>query len=280
MVPRRNPLAAAGLALLAGVCCSVPKPAEPPIAPLPGGLSPRESMARMRAAPGFSVVLVASEPTVRQPIALNWDDRGRLWVVEYIQYPDPAGLRAVEGDRYFRTRYDRVPEPPPRGTPGKDRIKILEDADGNGRFERVKTFAEGLSLASGVAVGYGGVFVAQAPYLLFYPDRDADDVPDGPPEVLLRGFGLEDAHAVVNSLAWGPDGWLYGAQGSTVTANIRGVTFQQGIWRYHPRTREFELFAEGGAIPGPSTGTPTGICFAAPTGRTTRCSTWFREATT
>ena len=86
----------------------------------------------------------------------------------------------------------------------------------------------------------------QTPYLLFYPDRDGDDVPDGPPQVLLSGFGMEDAHAVANSLQWGPDGWLYGTQGSTVTAKIRGIEFQQGIWRYHPRTKKFELFSEGG----------------------------------
>ena len=90
------------------------------------------------------------------------------------------------------------------------------------------------------------MFVGQAPYLLFYPDRDRDDRPDGDPEVLLTGFGLQDAHATVNSMTWGPDGWLYGAQGSTVTARIRGTEFQQGIWRYHPRSRQFELFAEGG----------------------------------
>ncbi len=71
-------------------------------------------------------------------------------------------------------------------------------------------------------------------------------MPDGDPEVLLTGFGLEDAHAVVNSLQWGPDGWLYGTQGSTVTADIRGIGFQQGIWRYHPPTKRFELFSEGG----------------------------------
>ena len=64
--------------------------------------------------------------------------------------------------------------------------------------------------------------------------------------MLLSGFGMEDAHAFANSLQWGPDGWLYGAQGSTVTAHVRGLEFQQGIWRYHPRTKEFELFAEGG----------------------------------
>ena len=86
----------------------------------------------------------------------------------------------------------------------------------------------------------------QAPYLLFYPERNHDDVPDGDPEVLLTGFGMEDAHSVANSLTWGPDGWLYGCQGSTVTARIRGIEFQQGVWRYHPLTREFELFCEGG----------------------------------
>jgi putative membrane-bound dehydrogenase-like protein len=88
--------------------------------------------------------------------------------------------------------------------------------------------------------------VLQVPYLLFYPDRDGDDVPDGDPDVLLSGFGMEDAHSVANSLTWGPDGWLYGCQGSTVTANVRGVEFQQGVWRYHPLTFRFELFCEGG----------------------------------
>src|SRR5205823_15025937 len=69
---------------------------------------------------------------------------------------------------------------------------------------------------------------------------------DSDPEVLLTGFGMEDSHAFANSLQWGPDGWLYGAHGSTVTAKIRGIEFQQGIWRYHPLTGQFELFAEGG----------------------------------
>ena len=195
---------------------------------------------------GFHAEVFASEPEVRQPVAACFDERGRMWVIEYLQYPAPAGLKPVAVDQYLRTVYDRVPEPPPHGPRGADRIKILEDTDGDGRADKITTFLEGLNLASGLAVGYGGLFVAQSPYLLFYPDRDRDDRPDGDPEVLLSGFGLEDAHSVVNSLAWGPDGWLYGAQGSTVTAKIRGVEFQQGIWRYHPRTHAFELFAEGG----------------------------------
>jgi putative membrane-bound dehydrogenase-like protein len=195
---------------------------------------------------GFEVRVFASEPDVRQPVAACFDERGRLWVIEYLQYPGPAGLKPVTVDQYLRTEYDRVPEPPPRGPKGADRIKVLEDTDGDGKADRVTIFLDGLNLASAIAVGRGGVFVGQAPYLLFYPDRDRDDRPDGDPEVLLSGFGMQDAHATLNSLTWGPDGWLYGAQGSTVTARIRGVEFQQGIWRYHPGTRAFELFAEGG----------------------------------
>ncbi len=210
------------------------------------GFTPEEALKRMRPEPGLEVKLVAAEPLVRQPVTMTFDTKGRLWVIQYLQYPTPAGLKPVQVDQYLRTKYDRVPEPPPNGPKGADRITILFDPDENGRFRRSKDFVTGLNLASGMALGYGGVFVLQAPYLLFYPDKDGDDVPDGPPEVLLTGFGMEDAHAVANSLQWGPDGWLYGAQGSTVTANIRGVEFQQGIWRYHPVTKQFELFAEGG----------------------------------
>jgi putative membrane-bound dehydrogenase-like protein len=210
------------------------------------GFSPEEAVRRMTLAEGFCAQLVAAEPLVRQPVAIEFDDRGRLWVIQYLQYPNPAGLKRVHVDRYSRTVYDRVPEPPPRGPKGDDRITILEDLDANGRAHRARDFVSGLNLASGLAFGDGGVYVLQAPYLLFYPDHDGDGVPDGDPEVLLSGFGMEDAHAVANSLTWGPDGWLYGCQGSTVTAHIRGVEFQQGVWRYHPRSRRFELFCEGG----------------------------------
>ena len=212
----------------------------------PGGFTPDEAVKRMVVPGGFHVEVVAAEPMVRQPLSASFDERGRLWVIEYLQYPNPAGLKPVSVDQYLRTEYDRVPEPPPRGPRGADRIKILEDTDGDGRADKATVFIDGLNLASGLAVGHGGVFVGQAPYLLFYPDRDRDDRPDSDPEVLLTGFGMQDAHATVNSMTWGPDGWLYGAQGSTVTARIRGYEFQQGIWRYHPRTRIFEVFAEGG----------------------------------
>lgn len=210
------------------------------------GYSPDEAVKRMKVADGFEVRVIASEPLVRQPVAIEFDDRGRLWVIQYLQYPNPAGLKRVQVDRFSRTKYDRVPEPPPKGPRGADRITILEDTNGDGRMDRGKDFIDGLNLTTGIAFGHGGVFVLNVPYLLFYPDKNRDDVPDGDPEVLLSGFGMEDAHSVANSLTFGPDGWLYGCQGSTVTANVRGIEFQQGIWRYHPVTGIFELFCEGG----------------------------------
>jgi len=212
----------------------------------PQGHPPEQAAGKMTAPPGFTVSLVAAEPTVRQPVAIDFDERGRLWVMQYLQYPNPAGLTRVKVDRYSRTVYDRLPEPPPRGPRGADRLTILElDTEHPGR-PKSRDFLTGLNFGSGFAFGHGGVFVLQVPYLLFYPDRDRDGVPDGYPEVLLSGFGMEDAHSVANSLTWGPDGWLYGCQGSTVTANIRGIEFQQGVWRYHPLSRKFELFCEGG----------------------------------
>ena len=210
------------------------------------GYAPDEATAKMTVRDGFSVDLVAAEPLVRQPVAIDFDDRGRLWVLQYLQYPNPAGLERVKVDRYSRTTYDRVPKPPPHGPHGADRLTILIDSDGDGRCDTAKDFATGLNLSTGFAFGHGGVFVLQVPYLLFYPDRDRDDVPDGDPEVLLTGFGMEDSSSLANSLTWGPDGWLYGTQGTNITANIRGIEFEQGIWRYHPTSDRFELFCEGG----------------------------------
>lgn len=211
------------------------------------GFPPEQAAARMVVADGLRARLFASEPDIRQPILVKCDDRGRLWTIQYLQYPNPAGLKRVKVDRWSRTVYDRVPEPPPKGPKGADRITILEDSDGDGRADRFKDFLTGLNLATGLEFGYGGVFVLNVPYLLFYPDRNRDDVPDADPEVLLSGFGMEDAQSLANHLTWGPDGWLYGVNGSTTTCNIRGIEFQQGCWRYHPITHAFELFCEGGS---------------------------------
>jgi putative membrane-bound dehydrogenase-like protein len=181
---------------------------------------------------GFQAELIAAEPDVHQPIAFAIDERGRLWVVEAYSYPtkQPAGK-------------------------GKDRVVIFEDADGDGAFETKKVCIEGLNLVSGFELGFGGVWIGAAPELLFIPDRNHDDKPDGPPQVLLDGWGFSDTHETLNSFTWGPDGWLYGNQGVFVNSRIgkpgtpeaQRTTLRAGVWRYHPVRHEFEVFAHGGS---------------------------------
>lgn len=191
-----------------------------------------ETVGKMHVPPGFMVELIAAEPQVFQPIAFTFDARGRIWVVEAYCYPQ----RRPDGQ-------------------GLDRILIFSDQDGDGRFESRKVFIEGLNLASGLEVGYGGVWVGAAPELLFIPDRDQDDQPDGPPQVLLDGFGYQDTHETVNSFIWGPDGWLYANQGvfnfsrigKPGTPDGQRVELRAGVWRYHPIRHEFEVFAHGGS---------------------------------
>jgi putative membrane-bound dehydrogenase-like protein len=217
-------------------------------------LSPADAVAKMKLPAGFSARCVASEPMIRQPLSISFDGTGRLWVLQYLQYPNPAGLKPVKQDQYLRTQWDKIPDPPPKGPKGLDKITVCYDPDEHGVFRKSKDFVTGLNLASGFCLANDGVYVVQPPYLLFYADKNHDDVPDGDPEVLLKGFGLDDTHSLANSLQFGPDGWLYGAAGSTSTCKIDDpsgtiktpIEFQQGIWRYHPKTKRFELFAEGG----------------------------------
>ncbi len=211
-----------------------------------------EAVKQFRMRDGFQIQLVASEPEVAQPLFLSWDSRGRMWVVHYRQYQFPAGLKVIRYDQHLRAVFDKVPDPPPHGTPGADKITVHEDTDGDGLYDSVKDVITGLNIATSVQVGDGSIWVLNPPYLLCYPDSDRDDVPDGDPEVHLSGFGLQDTHSVANSLLWGPDGWLYGSNGSTTVGDVssavtKGVRFQgQCVWRYHPKTKVFEIYAEGG----------------------------------
>src|SRR5436309_2715696 len=111
-------------------------------------LSPQDSLKQMKAADGFEVSLVASEPEIRQPLSTTFDERGRLWVIQYLQYPTPAGLKPVSVDNYLRTKYDRVPEPPPRGPKGADRITICELSEDRRRAIKFKDFVNGLNPSS------------------------------------------------------------------------------------------------------------------------------------
>ncbi len=211
-----------------------------------------DAVKQFKVADGVKIELVAAEPTVMQPLSMNFDDRGRMWVVQYRQYPFPAGLKVIRYDQYLRAVFDRVPPPPPNHIHGLDRITVFEDLDANGTYETHRDVIDDLNIATSVITGHGGLWVLNPPYLLHYPDADGDARPDGDPVVHLSGFGLEDTHSVASSLTWGPDGWLYGSNGSTTTGNVRTrsgqlTAFQgQCIWRYHPRSERFEIYAEGG----------------------------------
>jgi len=196
------------------------------------GKTPKQTAAGMGLPDGFESSLAVGEPDVHQPIAYTIDARGRLWVAENYSYPNWAPT-------------------------GDDRIMIYEDADGDGYFEKSTEFYNKLNFVSGLEVGFGGVFVGSPPNLLFIPDRDGDDQPDGEPQVLLDGFGHQDTHETLNSFNWGPDGWLYGCHGvfthSRVgkpgTPNDQRTPLNAGVWRYHPTRKVFEVFAHGTSNP-------------------------------
>lgn len=199
--------------------------------------SPAEAIAAMAVPEGFTVELVASEPEIVNPVAMTFDERGRIWITESLEYP-----RREPG-------------------PGRDRVKVLEDTDGDGRADRFTVFAEGLNIPSGIAVGYGGVWVANAPDILLLKDTDGDGRADQR-EVIVTGFGRADTHELPNSLSWGPDGYLYGLNGVFNPSHVRytqgnpnyrpehpGWQFTCAMFRIHPVTRTFELFCEGTSNP-------------------------------
>jgi putative membrane-bound dehydrogenase-like protein len=215
-------------------------------------LTADQAVAQMTLVDGYTVNVWAAEPMVAQPMAFCWDDRGRLWVAENHDYENRE-----EGF----------------SNSGKSRIVILEDTDRDGVADSRKVFMEGIVFPAAIAVGFGGVFVGAPPNLLFVPDRDGDDKADEPDiEVRLTGWGIRDRHETLNSLHWGPDGWLYGLQGYATSSKVRkpsgkgrlyklrepfpddllagdGVEINGGVWRYHPTKDLFEVVAHGFSNP-------------------------------
>ena len=139
---------------------------------------PEEALKKLKVSENLTVQVVAHEPAVAQPLNIYFDERGRIWVTQYLQYPFPAGLKIIEYDKYLRAVFDKVPPPPPNHFKGKDKITIHEDTNGDGIFDSHKIFLDGLNMARSVITGRGGAWVLMPPYLLFYPDKNADDIPD------------------------------------------------------------------------------------------------------
>ena len=214
-------------------------------------LTGEQAVAKMTALPGFEVKLYASEPAITQPMAFCWDDRGRLWVAENRDYETrKTGFSAF----------------------GDSRILILEDTDGDGKMDSRKVFLEGIPFPAAIAWGFGGLWLGAPPNLLFVPDRDGDDQADRDIEVRLTGWGIQDRHETLNSLSWGPDGWLYGCQGYATRSTVGkpadggriyrareefpenppvkdGQYIDGGVWRYHPTKDRFEIVAHGFSNP-------------------------------
>ncbi len=215
-------------------------------------LTPQEAVAAMTVKNGYQVNVWAAEPLMTQPMAFCWDDKGRLWIAENRDYESRGHGFSNAGD---------------------SRILILEDTDGDGMADTRKVFMEGLAFPAAIAVGFDGVFIGAPPNLLFVPDRNHDDKADMDDiEVRLTGWGIADRHETLNSLHWGPDGWLYGCQGFATPSKVRkpqgkgrlykhndpfpedilkgdGVDINGGVWRYHPVKDIFEVVAHGFSNP-------------------------------
>ncbi|HEV7402849.1 MAG TPA: PVC-type heme-binding CxxCH protein [Chthoniobacteraceae bacterium] len=204
----------------------------------PNPPSPEEALKTLTLPPGFSATMWAHEPDVQNPIGMAWDARGRMWVAENYTYAE----RKLRFDLGLR-----------------DRVTILEDKDGDGVAETRKVFTDQVQMLTSVEVGRGGVWLMCPPQLLFIPDANGDDVPDGPPQVVLDGFTVakDNYHNFANGLRWGPDGWLYGRCGGSCpgllgtpgTPDEQRIPMRGGMWRYHPGRKVVEVICHGTTNP-------------------------------
>ena len=235
MRPRLAGLAASLLLALGTAARADDFPQPRDTEPTPGPAMPAEQAAKSFQVPeGFHVSVFAAEPEVRNPIAMAWDARGRLWVAENYTYAERA-------QRFAPNQ--------------RDRVVIFEDTDGDGKHDRRTVFYDKLQALTSVEVGRGGVWLMCPPQLLFLPDRDGDDKPDGEPEVVLDGFAVprENYHNFANGLRWGPDGWLYGRCGASSpgrvgppgAADMGRRPLNGGLWRYSLALQRFEVISHG-----------------------------------
>jgi putative membrane-bound dehydrogenase-like protein len=184
-------------------------------------VSPQESMKHLVVPPGFEVKLVASEPQIKKPICMAFDERGRLWVAETFDYPNNMQ----------------------RPGEGHDQITICEDTDGDGIADKFTVFADKLSIPTSIVFANGGVIVAQAPDMLFLKDTTGSGHADVR-KVLYHGWGTRDTHAGPSNLRWGFDNWIYGTVGySGFDGEVNGehVQFGEGVFRMKPDGSKLEF---------------------------------------
>ena len=184
-------------------------------------LSIEDSMKFIVTPAEFSVQFFAGEPDIVKPISFNFDERGRLWLLETVDYPNKIL----------------------NGQPGDDRIRILEDANGDGRADKFTVFADRLNIPTSLTFANGGVIVSQAPHILFLKDTNGDDKADVR-EILSTGWGTGDTHAGPSNLQYGPDNFIWGSVGySGFKGQMNGkpLQFGQGLFRFRPDGRDFEF---------------------------------------
>lgn len=204
----------------------------------PQPMSAQDALKALKLPAGFKATLFAAEPAVQNPIGMAWDAKGRMWVAENYTYAERA------------KRFDL-------GL--KDRVIILEDKDWDGVAETRKVFTEEVQMLTSVEVGRDGVWLMCPPQVLFIPDRNHDDIPDGEPEVVLDGFTVarDNYHNFANGLRFGLDGWLYGRCGHSCPGMLglpgtpaeKRVPMKGGIWRYHPEKKIVEVLTHGTTNP-------------------------------
>jgi putative membrane-bound dehydrogenase-like protein len=187
-------------------------------------LSAQESMSLMQVPVGFDLQLFASEPMVVNPIYMNWDEKGRLWVIETVDYPNEIKTDDI----------------------GDDRIKILEDTDGDGKADKSTVFAEKLNIPTSFVFINGGIVVSQAPSFLFLKDTNGDDKADVR-ENFKGGWGKNDTHAQASNLRYGLDNKIWGVVGySGYTGKAKGidsVRISNGVYNIDPKTKELEYLS-------------------------------------
>ena len=201
-------------------------------------MAPLDAASQMQVPNGFRVSVFAAEPDVQNPIAMAWDESGRMWVAENFTYAE----RQQRFDLSLR-----------------DRVVIFSDTDNDGRPDSRTVFTDNVQMLTSVEVGHGGVWLMCPPQLLFIPDADKDAVADGPARVVLDGFTVsqDNYHNFANGLRWGPDGWLYGRCGHSCpgrlgipgTPDADRVPIDGGIWRFHPERTTVEVLCHGTVNP-------------------------------